>query len=195
MRLHRMTAALSQVIRTPSCRSIQRLSELNVKYSNLVSLFGRQLFSIIFILSSASHFTPATVEYAAQHGVPWAGVLVPLSGIVALAGGLSVLLGYKTRLGAWLLTLFLIPVTLMMHNFWAAPDARTFQLESALFLRNVALLGGALLIGYFGGGPLSLDALLHVRQDVIDAIRPPSFVPPAPALQPRRKALPRFGSK
>jgi putative oxidoreductase len=69
------------------------LQEFNVKYSNLVGVFGRQLFSIIFILSSASHFKPATVEYAAQHGVPLASVLVPLSGTVALAGGLSVLLG------------------------------------------------------------------------------------------------------
>ena len=90
-----------------------------MKDSNLVSLFGRQLFSIIFILSSTSHFKPPTVEYAAQHGVVLAGVLVPLSGIVALVGGLSVLLGYETRLGAWLLTLFLIPVTLVMHDFWA----------------------------------------------------------------------------
>src|SRR5262249_7001141 len=127
-----------------------------VKHSNLVSLFGRQLFSIVFILSSASHFKPATVEYAAHHGVPLAGLLVPLAGIVALAGGLSVLLGYRTRLGASLLTFFLIPVTVMMHNFWAAPDARAFQVEKALFVRNVALLGGALLIGYFGGGPLSV---------------------------------------
>lgn len=153
------------------------VQEFNVKYSNLMALFGRQLFSIIFVLSSASHFKRATVEYAAQHGVPMASVLVPLSGIIALAGGLSVLLGYQTRLGAWLLTLFLIPVTLTMHNFWAAPDPRAFQVESALFLRNVALLGGALLIGHFGGGPLSLDALLHREEDVISPIRPPRFAP------------------
>jgi putative oxidoreductase len=157
------------------------LQEFTVKYSNLVSLFGRQLFSIIFILSSASHFDPSTVEEAAQHGVPLAGLLVPLSGIVALAGGLSVLLGYQTRLGAWLLTLFLVPVTLTMHDFWAAPDARAFQVETALFLRNVALLGGALLIGHFGGGPLSLDALIHGEKEVGDPIRTPHFVPAAVA--------------
>jgi putative oxidoreductase len=143
-----------------------------LKYSNLASLFGRQLFSIIFILSSASHFKPPTVEYAVQHGVPLASLLVPLSGIVALVGGLSVLLGYQTRLGAWLLTLFLIPVTLVMHNFWAAPDATAFQAERALFLRNVALLGGALLVGWSGGGPLSLDALIHREKEVVDRTSP-----------------------
>jgi len=141
-----------------------------VKYSNLASLFGRQLFSIIFILSSASHFKPPTIESAAHHGVPLADLLVPLSGIVALVGGLSVLLGYRTRLGAWLLTLFLIPVTLVMHNFWAAADTTAFQVERALFLRNVALLGGALLIGYFGGGPLSLDALIHRGNEAITPV-------------------------
>lgn len=154
-----------------------------MKYSNLVSLFGRQLFSIIFILSSASHFKPPTVEYAAHHGVPLAGLLVPLSGIVALVGGLSVLLGYQTRLGAWLLTLFLIPVTLVMHNFWAISDTSAFQVERALFLRNVALLGGALFIGYFGGGPLSLDALIHREKLIRDPIRTPCLIAPADASQ------------
>ena len=124
------------------------------------ALAGRQLFSIIFILGSASHFSPSGFAYAAQHGVPWPGLLVPLSGIIALVGGLSVLLGYQTRLGAWLLVVFLVPVTLMMHNFWAMPDARTFDIEKAMFLRNVTMLGGALLICYFGGGPLSVDGLI-----------------------------------
>jgi len=154
-----------------------------MKYSNLVSLFGRQLFSIIFILSSASHFKPATVEYAAQHGVPLAGLLVPLSGVVALVGGLSVLLGYQTRLGAWMLTLFLIPVTLVMHNFWATTDPTAFQIERALFLRNVALLGGALLIGYYGGGPLGLDALIHREREITKPTRTPRLATAAHASQ------------
>src|SRR5262245_25204954 len=124
------------------------------------ALAGRQLFSIIFIVSSAAHFRPATVEYAAQHGVVLAGLLVPLSGIIALTGGLSVLLGYRTRLGAWLLVIFLVPVTLVMHSFWSICEPTVFQVERALFLRNITMLGGALLIGCLGTDPLSLDALL-----------------------------------
>jgi putative oxidoreductase len=124
------------------------------------ALAGRQLFSIIFIVSSAAHFRPATVEYAAQHGVLLPSVLVPLSGIIALTGGLSVLLGYRTRIGAWLLVIFLVPVTLIMHNFWSVCDPIVFQVERALFLRNITMLGGALLIEYFGADPLSLDSLL-----------------------------------
>jgi len=79
-------------------------------------LAGRQLFSVIFIIASAGHFNPRTIEAAAAHGVPLPDLLVPLSGIVALLGGLSVLLGLQTRVGAWLLVIFLVPVTVMMHT-------------------------------------------------------------------------------
>src|SRR6185369_16586027 len=123
-------------------------------------LAGRQLFSLIFILASAEHFGPAAISSAAQHGVPWPSLLVPVSGVIALVGGLSILLGFQTRIGACLLVIFLIPVTLMMHNFWSVSDPMTLQIEKAMFLKNVAMLGGALVITSFGAGPLSLDALI-----------------------------------
>ena len=126
-------------------------------------LAGRQLFSAIFIIASAGHFSPRTMQAAAAHGVPLPELLVPLSGIIALLGGLSVLLGFQTRLGAWLLVIFLVPVTAMMHNFWSASDPMTLQVEKAMFLKNVTMLGGALVISYFGAGPLSLDALISQR--------------------------------
>jgi putative oxidoreductase len=130
-------------------------------------LAGRQLFSVIFIIASARHFSPQAIETAAAHGVPLPDLLVPLSGIIALVGGLSVLLGFQTRLGAWLLVIFLVPVTMMMHNFWSASDPTTLQIEKAMFLKNVTMLGGALVISYFGAGPLSLDALISQRKGLI----------------------------
>jgi putative oxidoreductase len=125
-----------------------------------VALAARQLFSVIFIVASAGHFTSATIESAAAHGVPMAGVLVPLSGFIALAGGLSVLFGYRARAGALLLVLFLVPVTLVMHPFWAVSDPAMFPLQLAWFVRNVLMLGAALRIAQVGAGSLSLDALL-----------------------------------
>ena len=125
-------------------------------------LAGRQLFSIIFIIASAGHFDSQTIAAAASHGVPLADLLVPLSGVIALVGGLSVLLGFRTRFGALLLVIFLVPVTLVMHNFWAAPDAMTHELQQVMFMKNLAMLGGALFLSRFGGGPLSLDGLLGV---------------------------------
>ena len=59
--------------------------------------------------------------------------------------------------------LFLVPVTVTMHNFWAAADAATFRLELLLFVRNIVLLCCALLVARVGAGPLSLDAAMEPR--------------------------------
>lgn len=118
---------------------------------------GRVLFALIFLQSVPLHFSEAGVRYAASQGVPAASLLVPLSGVVAFVGGLSVALGYFARVGALLLALFLIPVTLMMHAFWAIPEPDAARMQYVQFLKNVALLGATLLIAYFGAGPVSLD--------------------------------------
>ena len=89
---------------------------------------------------------------------------MPLSGIIAWLAGLSVLLGFQTRLGACLLVIFTVPVTLMMHNFWSVSDPMTLQIEKAMFLKNVAMLGGGLVSSYFGADPLSLDALISQQE-------------------------------
>ncbi len=120
-------------------------------------LLGRILFSTIFILSSFNHFSEEAIQYAANQGVPLSSFLVPLSGILALLGGLSILFGYKTRWGAWLLVIFLVPVTLMMHQFWSISDPVQSKMQLIAFLKNLSILGGTLLIAYFGSGPLSLD--------------------------------------
>ena len=121
-----------------------------------VALMGRILFSAIFIESSIGHFRAQTAAYAAGNGVPMSEVLVPFSGVLALIGSLSILLGYKAKWGAWFLVLFLVPVTIMMHDFWnmTGPQAGINQI---MFMKNIAMLGGALLITYFGAGPLSID--------------------------------------
>jgi putative oxidoreductase len=133
-------------------------SYTRVDDTRYLAFAGRQLFSVIFIIASAGHFTSGTIELAIQHGVPMASLLVPVSGLIALAGGLSLLFGYRAKLGAWLLVLFLVPVTLTIHNFWAVSDPIMFQIQLTLFMRNVMLIGGALLFAYFGAGELSLDA-------------------------------------
>jgi putative oxidoreductase len=111
----------------------------------------------LFLMSAPNHFKAGTIAYAAQQGVPFATILVPLSGILAIAGGLSVLLGWHARVGAWLLVAFLVPVTLAMHAFWNVPDPMTRMMQQAMFMKNLGLLGGALLITYFGAGPVSVD--------------------------------------
>jgi putative oxidoreductase len=89
-----------------------------------VVLAGRFLFVLIFLIAGPNHFAKQTIAYAASQGVPLASLAVPLSGILALAGGLSVLLGYRARVGAWLIALFLVLVTFMMHKFWIVHDCQ-----------------------------------------------------------------------
>jgi putative oxidoreductase len=121
-------------------------------------LLGRFLFVLIFLLSAPLDFTSQTIAYAASQGVPLASIAVPLSGVLALAGGLSVLLGYRAKIGAWLLIVFLAAVTPLMHNFWAVTDPMMHQIQFIMFMKNVSMLGGALLITQLGAGPWSMDA-------------------------------------
>jgi putative oxidoreductase len=98
-----------------------------------------------------------TIAFAASQGVPLASIAVPLSGILALAGGLSILLGYRARIGAWLIALFLVAVTPMMHKFWVVTDPMMYQMQFVMFMKNVSMIGAALLITQVGSGPWSLD--------------------------------------
>jgi putative oxidoreductase len=121
-------------------------------------LLGRLLFVLIFLKTGPNLFLKQTISYAASQGVPFATFAVPIAGVLALAGGVSVLVGFRTKLGASLIALFLIPVTLMMHKFWTVTDAGMAQVQMIMFMKNLAILGGALLISQFGAGPMSLDA-------------------------------------
>lgn len=109
-------------------------------------------------MTVGSHFNAATINYAASAGVPAPAILVPLSGIIAIAGALSIIFGYKAKTGAWLIIIFLIPVTLYMHAFWKEANAATMQMQLGHFLKNLSMLGAALIIAYFGAGPISIDA-------------------------------------
>lgn len=122
-----------------------------------VQLLGRALFSLIFLLSPAKHFSTPTIAYAASQGVPFANLLVPASGIMALLGAISIIIGYKARIGSILLIAFLLPITFTIHNFWAISDPIFSELQSAMFMKNISMMGAALFIGYTGTGSLSIE--------------------------------------
>jgi putative oxidoreductase len=119
---------------------------------------GRVLFSLIFILSFPHLLGHDSVVAAHNAGVPLAQVAVPVAGIIALLGGLSILLGFYARIGAILLFVFLVPVTLFMHRFWGVADPHMHQMQMTNFIKNVALIGGTLFFMYAGAGPVSIDA-------------------------------------
>ncbi len=126
--------------------------------SGPIVLLGRLFFGLIFVLAGPRHFASQTITYAASQGVPLASFVVPFSGVLAILGGLSILLGYRAKIGAWFIALFLIGVTPMMHNFWAVADPMMHQMQMIMFMKNLSTLGGALLISQLGSGPWSLDS-------------------------------------
>ena len=119
---------------------------------------GRVLFALVFVSSGLSHFSRQTIAYAASQGVPAAGFFVPAAGVLAVVGGLGVALGYRTRLAALLLVVFLVPVTFKMHAFWTAQDAMAAMSQRIHFMKNLSMLGAALFLLGAGGGPFGLDA-------------------------------------
>lgn len=127
-----------------------------------IALLGRIFYSYIFISSSLNHFSEGAIQYAASKGVPFPEYLVPLSGIIAFLGGLSILLGIKAKCGAWLIVLFLVPVTLMMHQFWGI-DQSAAGTQYLFFVKNLSMLGAALLITQVGPGPWSVDSWLEKK--------------------------------
>jgi putative oxidoreductase len=147
-----MSASSSTISTRPQTTSI------SLEGAGPITLLGRFLFALIFLMSAPMHFSGQIIAYAASQGVPLASIVVPLSGVIALAGGLSILLGYRARIGAWLIALFLAAVTPMMHNFWAVADPMMHQMQFIMFMKNLSMLGGALFMSQTGAGPWSLDA-------------------------------------
>lgn len=123
-----------------------------------VPLAGRLALSAIFLLSAAGKITSwdGTAGYMASKGMPLVPFFLASAIVVELLGGLSVLLGYKARWGALALVGFLIPVSLIFHNFWAF-DGMQRQMEMIGFLKNVAIAGGLLTVVAHGAGAISVD--------------------------------------
>lgn len=126
---------------------------------------GRVLLSTIFLLSGFGKVTTfgGTVAYAASAGVPAPKLMIAIAAAAELIGGLSLLLGAFARIGAGGLFLFLIPTTIVFHNFWAAPDAQAHLQQFVHFLKNLAIMGGLLMVVAAGPGPLSVDAARRRR--------------------------------
>ncbi len=123
-------------------------------------LIGRILFSMIFIWSGISHFVKYKdmVAYTESRGAPQPKVTVPITGAMALVGGVLVLFGWHRFIGAGVLVIFLLLTATLMHNFWKDEDPMMKQNQMAHFMKNLAMAGAALLIAFYAGThwPMSL---------------------------------------
>lgn len=118
---------------------------------DVVFLVGRILFAVLFVQSGATvHLLQRQqgIAYARSYKAPAPELLVPLSGIAAVLGGLSVALGIWGDVGALLLAGFLVGITPFMHAFWREQDPMMRGNQMAHFTKNAALIGGALILFY-----------------------------------------------
>jgi putative oxidoreductase len=126
------------------------------------ALVARILMSAIFLTSGIAKWVdPAGAQgYMNMVGIPHADVLVYVAGSAEILGGVALLLGFLTRIGAIGLFLFLIPTTLYFHAFWnmSGPDAK---MQMVNFMKNIAIMGGLLAIYAWGPGRYSVDGRLR----------------------------------
>ena len=128
-----------------------------------LALPGRVLMSVIFLLSGwmkIAHWSMMVGMLGSK--IPAPQLMLGLAVFAELAGGLSLLLGFLGRVGALGLFIYLIPTTLIFHNFWSADTAHQ-QEQMINFLKNLAIMGGLLVIAAYGSGPASIDAAMRRR--------------------------------
>lgn len=111
-------------------------------------LIGRIIVGMYYLMNAYNHFSKLEMMsgYAASKGVPAPKLLTALTGVLLLIGGLSILLGIRPELGVLALAVFFVPVSFQMHNFWAVQDPSTRMMEMVNFMKNMALLGSALML-------------------------------------------------
>ncbi len=120
-------------------------------------LLGRILLANIFIVAGYRKiFTfAATAGYMESKGLPATDLLLVLTIIIELGGGLMILLGWHARWAALAIALFLVPVTFVFHAYWGLEPAQMMEQQRAFF-KNMGLLGAMLYIVAYGSGPFSL---------------------------------------
>lgn len=114
--------------------------------TDILFLVGRLLFGGLFLYNGINHFLnfSTTRGYTAYKGVPMPDVSTALSGVWLVVSGASVVAGFRPEIGLMMIALFLLVVTPMMHNYWAAHDPTARMGEFISFTKNFAMLGAAL---------------------------------------------------
>jgi putative oxidoreductase len=124
----------------------------------IVSLLGRVLLSAIFIIFGFSKIFSFSMfaGMLASKGFPLATLAMSIAVAIEVLGGLAVLVGFQTKIVAGIVFLYLIPTTFLFHNFWAMQGAARMD-NMAHFFKNLAIMGGFLLLAASGPGRYSID--------------------------------------
>ncbi len=132
---------------------------MNQSNQNLAALVGRILVAAIFVLSGINKMGDfaGTSAMMSSVGLPMPEALLAVTILIEVVGGLMLVIGWQTRFAAAALFLFMIPVTVVFHNPWAATDGAAAQQQLIHFLKNLAIAGGLLNLLAFGAGAYSVE--------------------------------------
>lgn len=128
---------------------------------HIIDLLARMFLAFIFLFEAydSLFYFKTTKEQMTAYGITWRQDLL-LVGVITflIVGGILVLLGYRTKLGVTMLLFYWIPVTFIVHSWWQYPEAEQ-RLQSILFMKNVAITGGLLMLWVNGAGKYSMKRL------------------------------------
>ena len=127
--------------------------------NNVVALAGRIFLSVIFLLSGVNKLFAFQMYtgWAAGAHLPMPSVAIAIAAAIEILGGLAILAGFQTKLASWIVFLYLIPTTFFFHNFWTMDGMNRID-NQVHFLKNVAIMGGLLILAANGPGGASVDA-------------------------------------
>jgi len=126
---------------------------------NPLTLIGRLLFALMFLpagLSKIAGFA-GTVGYIGSKGLPMPALGAVIAIIVEVGGSLALISGFGTRIAALALAVFTLVATFFFHNFWGVP-ADQAMVQQLMFYKNIAVVGGLLVLAAHGAGAWSFDA-------------------------------------
>lgn len=134
-------------------------------YENALNLIGRFLIAALFLPAGLSKLTgfAGTVGYIQSVGLPSPTAAAVIALVVEIAGGIALLIGYQTRIAAVVLAIFTFFASVFFHAYWAAPADQAFVAQ-LLFFKNIAVIGGLLVLAGSGSGKFSIDGL-KAKQD------------------------------
>ena len=126
--------------------------------SDALSLIGRILLAAIFVWSGFGKIGgfEGLAGQSASKGFPAAQAFAAATIAIEMGAGLMLVAGWKARWAALLLAVFTVIVTIFYHNYWAVPEAQK-MMQQIQFMKNLALIGGLLMVTAFGPGRLSVD--------------------------------------
>lgn len=132
---------------------------MNSTASNLAALIGRLLIALMFILAGIGKIggLAGVAGFIGSKGLPLPQLLAVGTIVLEIVAGLALLVGFKTRWAAAALAAFTVLATLLFHNYWAMP-AEQQQVQQLMFMKNLAIVGGLLMITVLGAGGLSVDS-------------------------------------